>query len=241
MVVLRRTWNPTPGASTSVFTIITGGPNKTLPARNTNKGTLADQPIALLRVKAGSSVIQEFVDLRVWAHNGGAFASNDLVKSYLDELGTAINIGTSAVDSVEWRRGVDGNGNAFWGTANQTIYGSGNTLAGASPAPANAGVLIQAGSTAQASDASGYARITWPKPFPNGLITVVALNGDDWALSMGGLVIAGAGNPVFGTEATGNKTSWVYVLHGYATGYNDGPLIRKAHLWHRINWIAVGW
>ena len=241
MVVLRRTWNPTPGASTYVFTIITGGTNKSLPARNNTKGTLADQPIALCRIKAGSSVVQEIIDLRVWAHNGGAAANDDLVMTYLNDPGTVISIGTTANDRVEWHREVDKDGNVYWRPANTPLYGSGASLFGASPAPNNSALLMQAGSIVHSSDASGYARITWPKPFPNGLLTVVATNGDDWALSMGGLTVAGSGNPVFGTEAIGNKTSWVYVIHGYATGYNDGPLIRKANLWHRINWIAIGW
>ena len=45
MIVLRRTWSATVGASTSIYTVIPGGPNKSLPSRNNNKGVLSDQPI----------------------------------------------------------------------------------------------------------------------------------------------------------------------------------------------------
>ena len=79
MVVLRRVWNATPGSSTATYTIVQGGPNRSLPARNNNKGVIADQPIALCRVKAGSTVVQEIVDLRCWAHNAGMVALDKLV------------------------------------------------------------------------------------------------------------------------------------------------------------------
>jgi hypothetical protein len=95
MVVLRRLWNATPGASTSTYTIIQGGPNRSLPARNNNQGVLADQPIALCRVKAGSTMVQEIVDLRCWAHNAGMVALDELVMSYQNQVGTTININGS--------------------------------------------------------------------------------------------------------------------------------------------------
>lgn len=95
MVVLRRTWSATPGASTSVFTVIQGSSNKALPTRLNNKGVQADQPIALCRVSAGQSTVQEIVDLRVWAANGGAVAVDPLVKDYLTEPGTTLRIGNT--------------------------------------------------------------------------------------------------------------------------------------------------
>ena len=101
MVVLRRTWSATPGASTSVFTVIPGNANRALPTRTNNKGVVTDQPVALCRVRAGQTAVQEVVDLRVWAHNGGAFAVDELVKDYLTEAGTDIVINTT-----RWIRGV---------------------------------------------------------------------------------------------------------------------------------------
>lgn len=101
MVVLRRTWSATPGSSTYVFTIIQGSANKALPTRINNKGIQTDQPIALCRIRAGQNAVQEVVDLRVWAHNGGAWAVDDLVKDYLNEPGTHINI-----NGIRWYRSV---------------------------------------------------------------------------------------------------------------------------------------
>ena len=92
MVVLRRTWNATPGASTSVYTVIQGGSTRTLPTRNNNKGVLADQPVALCRVRGGQTAVQEIIDLRAWYSNAGYFALDPLVLNYLSEPGTRVNI-----------------------------------------------------------------------------------------------------------------------------------------------------
>ena len=106
---------------------------------------------------------------------------------------------------------------------------------------ANSNFLIQAGSSVMKTDGAGYARLTWPKPFPNGLLSVTAVNGDDWAIGSSGMTFAGSGNPVHGSSGYGNAKDWVYLMAGFATGSNDGPVVHLANKIHRINWIAIGW
>lgn len=238
MVVLRRTWNATPGASTSIYTIIQGGPNRSLPARNNTKGVITDQPIALCRIKAGSATVQEVVDLRVWAHNGGANAQDELVLNYLQEPGTEVHI-----NGITWVR-IQLTGQMTWIKVDQLnavqLFGVAEALAGGATTDLVAnmtGFLIQGGTKAQSTDASGYARITFPKPFPNGLLTVVVTNGDaaiDRAIGKT-LVMSVAGSPPFDT---GRKQDFVY---GVQFGQWSGNINQAANQLHRVNWIAIGW
>jgi hypothetical protein len=245
LVVARRNWGGAGGLTT--FVVVPGSASKTLPARNTNAGTLDDQPLALVQFTAGQTAPTAVVDLRCWARNGGMMAKDDLALIYLKMPGAQVMI-----NGAQWNCELDANGNTSWTTfvsGRIPLFGGTDAAldgpAGSNPMNMiNAGqqFLIQTGTTVQRSDPSGYARITWPKPFPNGVLYVSGFNGDDYALQMGGLVIASSGGgQIFGTESFGNKNSWVYVLHGYSTGYNDGPLIRKGNTLHRINWIAIGW
>lgn len=105
LVVLRRTW----ATKTSDIIVIPGGSTKALPARSTTPGTIDDQPLALVRVAADSTAIQEVVDLRCAVHNGGAIAWDDLARSYLNQLGTDLLIGTTS-----WRRVTNASGSADW-------------------------------------------------------------------------------------------------------------------------------
>lgn len=244
MVVVRRNWSGTGG--TTQFQLVQGTGTKQLPARNTTPGTLDDQPIALVQFTAGQTAPTQIVDLRCWSRNGGMNARDELVMTYLKEPGTTVSI-----NGVSWNCTLDANGNAVWASGHVMgripLFGASGPLFGPVSDPSSlisggTQFLIQAGTTVQRTDPSGYARITFPKPFPAGLITVMGFNGDDWAIGSGGLTIASAGNSgIFGTSAWGNTADWVYVVHGYASGNNDGPLIRKANQLHRINWIAIGW
>jgi hypothetical protein len=234
MIVLRRTWNATIGASTSIYTVIEGSSSKSLPARNNNPGVIADQPIALCRVSAGQTAVQEIIDLRVWAHNGGMYAKDDLVRSYITAPGTCITIG-----DVTWvRRVTNGsvNDSTSWIEVGRLgsidLFGVGSSLTGGVSVSKN--FLIQAGTTVQDTDANGYARLTFDQPFPNGLLTVIAMNGDDFAVPRA--FPSTAGGTGFGTAGSGNKNQWVYRLLRTDGG---GDAYRNRH--HRINWIAIGW
>lgn len=150
MVVLRRTWNATVGASTSIYTIIPGGPNKTLPARNNNKGVLSDQPMALCRIKAGSTAVQEIIDLRCWASNGGVVAVHELVMTYLDQVGTSV-----IINGKEWCKIVSSDSSStYWALRDdQTIVQEG---------------FVFLGPTNSAGDGS----YNFSTPFPNGVKSI---------------------------------------------------------------------
>jgi hypothetical protein len=95
LIVLRRNW----GTSTSSIVAIAGSAARALPVRNTQPGVLDDQPLWLARVAAGQTAVQELVDLRAFVGNGGAWAADDLVRSYIDRVGTVITI-----DKTRWER-----------------------------------------------------------------------------------------------------------------------------------------
>ncbi|GAA3705322.1 hypothetical protein GCM10023081_46700 [Arthrobacter ginkgonis] len=107
LVVLRRDWQPTIGVTT--IEVIQGTSAKALPSRNNNGGVLDDQPLWLLRIEPGQSVPAEFVDLRLWARNGGCTANDDLVRSYLSTTGASVEI-----NGVLWLYRVGANGTNEW-------------------------------------------------------------------------------------------------------------------------------
>lgn len=94
MIGLHRDW----GTGTTTVVVVTGSASKVLPARDHDPGVLDVQPLWLVRVAAGQATVQEFVDLRVFSGNGGAWAADDLVRSYVERLGTSIVIGSTRWD-----------------------------------------------------------------------------------------------------------------------------------------------
>ena len=108
LIVARRDWTPTAGETK--FMKINGGSVKAIPGgRSMIPGGIDDQPLALVQVTAGQTQPTAIVDLRCWATNGGMVAKDDLVKSYLNDLGTEVYInGTGwryvpgANDVPEW-------------------------------------------------------------------------------------------------------------------------------------------
>lgn len=109
LIVLRRDWQP-PGGNTSVA-VVEGTSVKGIPAgRITGQvGVQDDQPIALVRVAAGSTAVQEIVDLRCWARNGGVFVKDVLALGYLDSIGAVVSVGRhryhriiGANDMLDW-------------------------------------------------------------------------------------------------------------------------------------------
>lgn len=253
MVVLRRTWSATVGASTSIYTIIPGNANRSLPSRNNNKGVLSDQPIALCRIRADNTNVQEVVDLRCWAHNGGVYAVDNLVKSYLDQPGTHLTIGRES-----WVRTVNNgpsSSDAAWVSASSLdairLFGATQKVLMGTPAGDvsvgnNAPFFVQAGTTVQTSDGQGYGRITFPKPFPHGLLTIQAMNGDHWAsgamwfMSAGGAFPAN-NNGAFGSAGWGNRSEWVYAVIAQNPDNDNVDRNSGKNRLHRINWIAIGW
>lgn len=111
LISVRRNW------STNTTTIVRteGTALQAIPAgREDSPGTLDDQPLALVRVAAGSATIQDIIDLRVWVSDGGAYAGNDLVLSFLNRLGVQIRIGEHL-----WSRELDSLGSPVWVSVTQ--------------------------------------------------------------------------------------------------------------------------
>ena len=231
LIACRRDWTPTAGVS--AFVKVNGGATATIPGgRNATPGNIDDQPLALVQVTAGQTQPTAILDLRTWAGDGGGLVANDdLVRSFLNTAGTRINI-----KGVDWVRRVGDNDTNEWvklGEAGKlALLGVGGVLAGSAPA-AGTGFLIQAGSSVVTTDNSGFARITFPVPFPNGLLMFHPSNGDTnvdrskaAALTFG---VAG-GSP----HGTGTKVDTVISVERY----NAAP---ETNTTVRCNWIAIGW
>lgn len=108
MIVLRRDWQP-PGGATTLAIVQGSASSATLPARKTGTlGILDDQPLALVRVSAGSTSVSVTADLRVWARNGGASAKHTHALQYLGALGALVEIAGDL-----WQRRV-GSAGAEW-------------------------------------------------------------------------------------------------------------------------------
>lgn len=139
LIAVRRDWTPTAGLSK--FVKVNGGATAVIPGgRQANPGGIDDQPIALVQVTAGQTQPTGIIDLRTWAGDGGGLIANhDLVRTYMDAVGTRLHINgfdwvrrVGANDTPEWvRAGEPGRGIAytpFWsGVAD---FGSGGALTG---------------------------------------------------------------------------------------------------------------
>ncbi|WP_269939006.1 hypothetical protein [Arthrobacter sp. HY1533] len=89
LIVVHRDWN----TNTTTIEVVTGSATRGIPTRDTGYGTEDDQPIALVKVKSGSTTIQEIIDLRCWSGSGGGMvAVDELAMQYLDEVGTTLMI-----------------------------------------------------------------------------------------------------------------------------------------------------
>ena len=123
MVVMRRNWSGTGGSSTLV--LVQGGATKALPSRNTTPGTIDDQPIALVRFTAGQTAVQEIIDLRCWARNGGLVARDQLALTYLNQPGARVKVNGEmwsyeylANDTFGW---VNEDGSGPWVNLSQPV------------------------------------------------------------------------------------------------------------------------
>lgn len=105
LIVRRRNWS---GVGTSTLVAIPGSSAKTLPIRKDKPGEESDQPLALVRVTQKDTTVQEIVDLRCWASNGGVEVVDPLALTYLNTPGAAVKLG-----GVVWRYEAQSNG--VWG------------------------------------------------------------------------------------------------------------------------------
>lgn len=234
LICLRRDWTPSVGGPTTV-TKVEGGSTKAIPAGRENEpGTLDDQPLALVLWTAGQTQPTQIIDLRCWPGDGGVLAVDALARDYLTRIGTKVNIG-----GVIWQYTIGSGDVLSWTRVSEVgameVYGFSNAL-DFTPTAGQTAFKVQAGTVVNTTDNSGYARITFPRPFPNGLLTVILLDGDtsvDRAISRA-MVFGAAGSPWH----TGHKADVVYsVAYSNANG-NYQAVTNQVH---RVNYVAIGW
>lgn len=234
LVVAKRDWTGAGGVTT--FRIISGTSSRTIPTRATTPGSVDEQPIALLRFDSGQTKPVEIVDLRVWTGTGGAVANDEMALGYLNTPGGRVVIKggdwlcTSTSSGPTWMRVTM--------VGRFPMYGIGSALAGPT-APPGTDFLIQAGTVVRTTDASGYSRFSWPKPFPNGLLTVTLTAGDDWANGRVAFFNVAGRTTLWGSAGTGNLSEVVYVMQASDTAGNNWG--KRPNTNHRVNFIAIGW
>lgn len=235
MVVARRSWNGVGGSTT--FAMITGTSSQSLPSRNSDPGVLDDQPIALVQFTSGQSSPTSIIDLRVWSGNGGGMIAKDnLARNYNTQVGSRL-----VIDGADWVSIIDSSGAQAWSRQSSLnsiqLFDAASSLNGGTPSSTTP-FLVQSGTAVHTTDGAGYSRITWPTAFPNGLLSVTAINADDWSVGQEAFIV-GSGNSVHGTAAFGNTTSWVYALCGQDPATKN--LVKLINKLHRVNWTAIGW
>lgn len=107
LIVVRRAWSAGVGGASTIH-VIKGSSARAIPPRSAGF-PLDDQPLALVRVAAGQTVVQEIIDLRVVPGPGGLVAFDELALTYLTDVGTVVRIG-----STVWSRGVNATGSPVW-------------------------------------------------------------------------------------------------------------------------------
>jgi hypothetical protein len=235
LVAMRRDWTGVGGVST--FVKVNGTSAKEIPVgRAKGAGVIDEQPLALVQITAGQTQPTAIVDLRCWSGNGGLFANDELALTYLDSAGSQVHVAGRL-----WHRIIGTGGSPAWTTTSSSgaipIFGPSSSLDGG-VAPAGGSYLIQAGSNVGASDSIGFGRIIFPKPFPNGLLTVILTNGDSSVDRAQGHVITLT--PAGAPYGAGSRTEVKY-----SVAVEDSAEVhrerRQGGLTHRVNWIAIGW
>ncbi|WNT44915.1 minor tail protein [Arthrobacter phage AbbyDaisy] len=131
LIVVRRNWQPALGGP-STLEVIQVGTNPVVPdapMRKVGPGVEDDQPIALVQWNGGASAPFQIVDLRTWPGDGGGYvAVVDLVRTFLDDVGTRLHInGADWVcrpgdnDTKEWAR-LDLQASTKYGLVQPTGY-----------------------------------------------------------------------------------------------------------------------
>lgn len=154
LVVRRRNWAGT--GTTTLVAIPQGTKVEVLPGSwKDQPGDESDHPLALVRVTQKDREVQEILDLRVWAHNGGVEAAHPLALRFLEAPGAAVKIG-----AVTWRYERQANGVWAW----------------------SRGRFTQSGNVQVATNAAGDAYIQFPEAFPNRLESVQVTDSTDPAV-----------------------------------------------------------
>lgn len=220
-------------SKTTTFDYVQGGPSKVLPTRlHSVTDGVDQQPLALVRFAAGSTLPQDVIDLRIATGPGGAYAfgTDTVVLDTIGRPGPAVRIG-----KVRWQATVDSSGIVTWMPETPTLdpmqfFGLGTAFIGGTPS--GAPLLVQAGTIVRVSDNQGRVTQNFPKPFPNGVLTVLIVPGDDFS------------NADLTANLWGYTTNaFQYRVWGYPGAvpntYPDRHLLTNYN--HRVNYIAIGW
>ncbi|TQJ60475.1 hypothetical protein FBY30_2743 [Arthrobacter sp. SLBN-83] len=220
LIACRR--DPTPTKGKSEFIKINGGSTQVIPGGRLSGPGIHDQPLALVQVTAGQTQPTSIIDLRTWSGDGGGLvAAHDLVRSFLNQVGTRLSI-----SGIDWVRRVGDNDTPVWvklGEAGKvSLYGFSGGRVGGVP-PADTQFLVQKGTTVIPQEVNGYGTI-WLKPFPNGVISANVNNGDVNTTGRG-----------WSAEIVDLNTIALYVnlANGSGVGYSKG-------IW-RCDWEVTGW
>jgi hypothetical protein len=159
LIVVRRNWQPALGGPSTLVSI-PGGTTPAIPAaRKVGPGIEDDQPIALVKWQGGLSAPAQIIDLRVWASNGGLYAKDDLVRTYLTGVGTEVNI-----NGTLWALQLGTNDAEGWARSTPSVV----RVAGVSGT-----AWIQAGEVQVTTNQYGVGFINFPEKFPGGLSALV--------------------------------------------------------------------
>lgn len=233
LITVRRDWQPPAG--TSVIDKINGSSTEALPAGRVNDpGVQDDQPLALVQCSSTSTLPTALIDLRVWRGPGGLRAAHPLALKFLTHLGAVVHIG----DDV-YRCERDVTGNLVWSRlpirsfpmfdAANAIGNGGEVLAGFGRGSDYFNDFkVQASTWVDTTGAGGVGVVTFPTPFPNGLLVVLPTNGDDDA----------ANDTTVNAIATrSSRTGFAF----RAWGPSGGVRIPLANKRMRVNWLAIGY
>jgi len=233
LITVRRDWRNALGGPSTLMALQAGADPAIPATRKVGPGVEDDQPLFLVKWQGGTSAPIQFIDLRVWAGNGGLFANDDMVRTYLSTVGTEVNI-----KGAIWRLTIGANESLAWVKSGETgkipLFGAGSPVMGGPVPPPGAQFFIQSGSKVSNADAAGYAAVEFPNPFPNGVLYANAENGDASIDAVRGTMIQlpNAGAPDWPNPVT--LTRFVYAVESWSGTKIPGAL-------HRANWIAIGW
>lgn len=219
LIVVRRNWQPALGGPSTLVAMHAGGLPVIPAQRKVGPGVEDDQPLAFIKWQGGTSAPVEFIDLRVHSANGGLYAKSDLVRTYLNGVGTEVNI-----NGAVWALQLGLNDIPEWKKLEEVgkvpLFATSGARSGTPPAGTQ--FLVQAGSAVLPSEVNGYGTI-WLSPFPNGIVSAVVTNGDanetgrGWSASI---------------TAANKDALYVNLSNGAGKGYSS--------VW-RCDWIAYGW
>lgn len=161
LIAGRRDWQPAGGGPTSLRAIA-GTATLAIPAGRENRpGTLDDQPLWMVKWKAGLPQPEQIIDLRCWPGPGGVEVAHDLALSYLGTPGAVVKTPNGLHRYARQANNVWGWERVDAGRPRLRIRGTDSN------AP-----IVETGVVTLATDANGATAITFMERFPRALGSV---------------------------------------------------------------------